>query len=290
MEVARLLEPAFTDGVAFVALAALSDPALVLPAIRQALGLHETAGYTPLEILQARLGDKQLLLLLDNCEQVVAAAPDIANLLLTATGIRVLATSRTRLGVSGERIYPLPPLPVPGPAAASDRAALAQVDAVKLFVARAQDVLPGFALSEENAAAVAAICARVDGLPLAIELAAARIRLLAPAALLKRLDRSLALLSDGPRDAPRRHQTLRETIAWSYDLLDTQGQALFRRLGVFVGGCSVEAVAAVCQIADGPEADMLVRVSALVDQSLLAVVPPAGNHTGLRPGTARNSR
>ena len=251
VEVARLVESAFAAGVAFVALAPLTDPALVLQAIVRSLGLRETPGQTALEILQSALAGAELLLVLDNCEQVVAAAPDIAALLMAAPALRVLATSRTRLALAGERVYPVNPLPVPSPAEAGDPVALEQIDAVKLFVARAQDAVPTFTLGSDNALQVGAICARLDGLPLAIELAAARSRHLTPAALLKRLDSSLVLLTGGPRHLPERQQTLRETIAWSYVLLNAQGQALFRRLGVFAAGCTVDAADAVCRAPEG---------------------------------------
>jgi predicted ATPase len=206
---------------------------------------------------------------------VAAAAPPIADLLADAPGLRVLATSRMRLAIAGERVYPVDQLRVPSHAETTDLANLGQVDAVRLFVMRAQDAHPTFSLSTANAAAVAAICARLDGLPLAIELAAARSHHLVPSALLKRLDGSLALLSGGPRNLPQRQQTLHETIAWSYGLLDQQGQALFRRVSIFVGGCTVEAAEAVCVAPEGLPAlggDVLLGLSALADQSLLVVV------------------
>jgi predicted ATPase/transcriptional regulator with XRE-family HTH domain len=274
MEVARAVMPAFADGVAFVSLVALIDPALVLPAIMRTLGVPEAAGASPRETLQAALRDKQLLLVLDNCEHVAVAAPQVADLLAGALGLRVLATSRTRMAVAGERIYPVRPLRVPNSREASDLAVLLQVEAVQLFVARAQEALPSFSLSEATAQALAALCARLDGLPLAIELAAARSRHLAPAALLKRLEGSLVLLSGGPRDAPQRQQTLQETIAWSYGLLDPCSQALFRRLSVFAGGCLLDAAEAVCWAPVGLpalEGDVLAGLSALADQSLLVV-------------------
>jgi predicted ATPase len=225
VEVARTVEAAFADGAAFVALAALTDPALVLPTILQALGLRELAGRSPLETLQAALTDKHLLLVLDNCEQVTAAAPRVATLLAGAPGLRVLAMSRARLAVGGERVQPVNPLRLPSPAEAADPAALQRVEAVWLFTERAQDARPDFTLDAGNAATVGAICARLDGLPLAIELAATWSRHLAPAALLTRLESNLALLTGGPRDLPQRQQTLQATIAWSHALLDEQGQA-----------------------------------------------------------------
>jgi len=289
LEVAALARAAFPDGVAFVPLAALTDPTLALSTIAHALGLveAEAAGRTPVETLATALADLRLLLLLDNLEQVDAAASQITEVLTAAPGVTALVTSRTRLNVRGERVAPVPPLDVPDPAASLRVDDLPRFDAVRLFVERARDARPDFALTERNATPVAAICARLDGLPLAIELAAARIRHLPPAALLRRLDGSLALLTDGPRDLPRRQQSLHETIAWSYALLDDEGQTLFRRLSVFVGGCTAAAAAAVCRALDeapldgaplaGPprEGDLLAGLVGLADQSMLAVTEQA---------------
>ena len=235
----------FPDGVVFVDLSPLTDPDLVVPTIAAALGVREVTGQPLLETLSTFLAPKRLLLVLDNCERVLAAAADIVTLLAASPGLTVLATSREPLRVRGEREFPLLPLPLP----AADRlpaiAELAQVPAVALFVERATAVQPTFALTADNAAAVAAICQRLDGLPLAIELAAARVKVLPPAALLARLERRLPLLTGGGRDLPARQRTMRDAIAWSYDLLSPEEQALFRRLAVFAGGFTLEAAEAV---------------------------------------------
>jgi predicted ATPase len=220
----------FPDGVRFVALASVTQPERVMPTIAQALEVREVSGQPLAESVEARLRGRALLLLLDNVEQVVTAGPQIGELLGTCPELRVLATSREALRVQGEHRYPVPPLP---PAAA-----------VQLFVARARAVRPDFALADENAPVVAGICRRLDCLPLAIELAAARVTILAPAALLVRLERRLPLLTGGPRDLPARQQTLRDALAWSHDLLDPAEQVLFRRLAVFVGGFAPEAAEA----------------------------------------------
>jgi predicted ATPase len=233
LEVARARAEDFADGAAAAALAALSDPSLVASAIAQALGVHQSQGQTAADALKDFLRDRELLLLLDNLEHLLDATPFVSELLASSPGLTVLATSRVHLNLYGEFEYSVPPL------------SLAD-EAVALFLQRAQAAKPEFELSEDNAEAVARICARVDGLPLAIELAAARIRTLAPAALLEALGQRLDLLTDGPRDLPARQRTLRDTIAWSYDLLTPLEQAVFARLAVFAGGGSVAAAEAVC--------------------------------------------
>jgi class 3 adenylate cyclase len=225
---AELLE-AFASGVFFVALAPIRDPELVVPTIARALALRDAPGQRLIDTLSEYLREKELLLVLDNFEQVVEAAPALSTLLATAPKVRLLVTSRGRLHLSGERVYEVPPLPLPESAALE---ALAQNDAIALFLARANALEPDFALTSENANAISEICIRLDGLPLAIELAAARIPLLTPEALLKRLDRRLKLLTSGARDADERQQTLRRTIEWSYDLLSEQERTLFARLAV----------------------------------------------------------
>jgi len=272
---------AFADGVFFVDLAAIRDPALVIGAIAQALGIREISGRPLAETVQDYLYDKRILLLLDNFEQVVDAAPLVVELLEGCPGLKALVTSRATLHVRGEQVVVVSPLPLPDLERQPAVRTLAQNPAVALFVERAQAVLPAFALTEANAPAVAALCARLDGLPLAIELVAVRAKLLPPAALLAGLDRRLALLTDGPRDLPLRHQTLRAAIAGSYELLDSQAQELFRRLGVFVGGCSLAAAAAVLSFelrvlssdnaelkTQNSELKTLEGLAALVDQSL----------------------
>jgi predicted ATPase len=274
---------AFPHGVWLVELAPLTDTTLVPAAVARALGVRETGGRPLAEGgLRDHLREKRLLLVLDNCEHLLpAAAPLVAGLLAGCPGVTVLATSRSPLRVSGELQYPVPPLGLPDgapPGANGDLEALAAVESVRLFVARARAARPGFVLTGENAAAVAALCRRLDGLPLALELAAARVTLLPPRALYARLaDGGLALLRGGPRDLAERQRTLRGTIAWSYDLLAPDEQALFRRLGVFAGGFTIEAAAAVAA-GDDSGADVLDRLGALVDASL--VDPPAEDAAG----------
>ncbi|MDQ4077920.1 MAG: tetratricopeptide repeat protein [Chloroflexota bacterium] len=278
LQVAAELLDDFPDGVFFVDLAPISDPALVIPTIAHTLHLQES-GVEPLtEILKGYLRDKALLLVLDNFEQVVESAPLVAELLAACPTVEVLATSREPLQIRGEQTFPLPPLALPelthsSPASEERVASLAQVPAVALFVQRAQAVKPSFVLTPDNVDAVAEICRWLDGLPLAIELAAARIKLFAPQALLARFVKAaggtLHLLTGGARDLPARHQTLRDTIAWSYHLLAPSEQALFRRLGVFVGGATFEAVEAVCNQAGDLEVDALDGLASLLDKSLL---------------------
>jgi predicted ATPase/DNA-binding CsgD family transcriptional regulator len=246
LQVAHEAAPEFADGVAYVSLEPLRDPELVLPTIASAFGLSEIGPRPLAERLVMHLKARQLLLVLDNVEQVVDAAPAIARLLTPCPHLTVLATSRVRLHVSDEFDVPVAPLAVPvsnGPLSATEEIALSP--AVRLFVARAQAANPAFALTDANAAAVAAICARLDGLPLAIELAASRTVAMAPAGLLVRLERALPLLTGGARDRPDRQRTMRDAIAWSYLLLTPAEQGLFRRLAVFVGGFDLEGAEAV---------------------------------------------
>jgi non-specific serine/threonine protein kinase len=231
----------FVDGAAFVELAAIRDPETVVAAIAQALGATQIGSRSPLAGLQAFLRDKELLLTLDNFEHVVDAAPIVSDLLLACPRLTVLVTSRTPLHLSDERGYPVPSLALPDPGRMASLQELGCCASVALFVQRAAAVSPGFTLDATNAAAVAEICTRLDGLPLAIELAAARTRVLSPAALLARLSDRLAVLTGGPRDRPARLRSMRDAIDWSHDLLSPAEQAFFRRLGVFVGGVSLEA-------------------------------------------------
>ncbi|MDQ3855126.1 MAG: tetratricopeptide repeat protein, partial [Chloroflexota bacterium] len=256
----------FPDGTAFVQLAVAHDPAMVLHAIASELGVVEKGSQDALERLREHLRDKRMLLVLDNFEQVMDAALLVPDLLSAAPGLKILVTSREILRVSAEYVFAVPPLSLPNGVPAPSQA-LEQYDAVQLFVERARSVKPGFELNASNAQAVAEICRRLDGLPLAIELAAARVKLLPPQAMLARLQKRLAILTGGPRDLPTRQQTLQNTIEWSYDLLDSEQQELFTRLGVFVGGCTVEAVEAVCD-PDGT-LDLYEGLLALVDKSLL---------------------
>jgi predicted ATPase/Tfp pilus assembly protein PilF/DNA-binding XRE family transcriptional regulator len=265
LQIAAGLEDLCPDGAAFVGLAPIRDPSLVAATIAQALGIKESANQSLEETIVAALAGRQLLLLLDNCEQVLAAAPLVVALLEACPTLRVLATSRAALHVRGEQEFAVPPLALPPTKTQPDAATLARYAAVALFVQRARAARPDFALSAANAEAVATICGRLDGLPLAIELAAARVKLLSPQALLARLEQRLPLLTGGPRDLPARLQTMRDAIAWSDGLLDSEEQALFRRLAVFAGGCTLEAVVPVCQVGD----DVLERLGALMDKSLL---------------------
>ena len=224
------LSEVFSDGVFFVNLAPLSDPELVVPTIAQALGLKEAAGQPLLDLVSAWLREKELLLLLDNFEQVVEAAVEVSTLLARCPQLHVLVTSRAALHVRGEQEFAVPPLAIPDPNHLPNLVALSQYEAVALFIVRAQAVKPDFQVTNANAPAVAEICVRLDGLPLAIELAAARSKMLPPQALLARLGQRFTLLTGGAQDVPARQQTLRNTIAWSYDLLTTEEQSLFRRL------------------------------------------------------------
>jgi predicted ATPase/DNA-binding SARP family transcriptional activator len=253
----------FASGTFFVALAPLANAELVLPTIAQVLGLRVPRGQALGQFLADYFAERKLLLVLDNFEHVVAAAPDVARLLAAAPGLKVLATSREPLHVSGERALPVPPLEMPEADAGWE--ALAVNEAAALFVDRAQAIRPDFDLTEANAPAVAAICRKLDGLPLAIELAAARIPLFPPAALLARLDERLAVLTGGARDRPGRHQTLRATLDWSYELLSAPRRRLFARLAVFAGGWTLEAAETVC---DG-DLDVVDGLASLIDKSLV---------------------
>ncbi|MFL5659644.1 MAG: tetratricopeptide repeat protein [Ktedonobacteraceae bacterium] len=259
----------FADGICFVALAALTDPGLVASTIAQALGVREQGSRPLLDRLKDHLRDRQLLLLLDNFEQVVSAASVVTELLAAAPRLQVLVTSRASLHLSGEHEFVVPPLSLPDLRDLPPPDRLIQYGAIRLFVERAQAVQSAFALTAENDTAIAAICLQVDGLPLAIELAAGRSKLFSPQALLPRLKSRLKLLVGGARDRPLRQQTLRGTIAWSYDLLEEDEKRLFRRLAVFVGGCTLEAAEAVRNAPGDLEEDVVDAVARLVDKSLL---------------------
>ncbi len=240
LQVAAEFSDCFADGVFFVNLAPLSDSDLVVPTIAQTLGIREIAGQHLLERLKEQLQWQQVLLLLDNFEQVESAAMQVADLLAACQELKVLVTSRAVLHVRAEHEFAVPPLSLPDPKNLPDLAALSQYEAVALFIQRAQAIQSDFQVTSTNAPAVAEICVRLDGLPLAIELAAARIKVLPPQALLARLGQRLAVLTSGARDTPARQQTLRNTIEWSYQLLDASEQRLFRQLSVFIGGCMLE--------------------------------------------------
>ena len=269
LQVAAEAVDRFEDGVFFVALAPIGDPALVAPTIAETLGVRDAGGRPLRESLEDYLQDKQLLLVLDNFEQVLGAAPLVAELLARAPELKILVTSRAVLHLRGEHEFPVPPLALPDPGSLPSVGAMSQYAAVALFIERAAAVNPDFAVTNENAPAVAEICHRLDGLPLAIELAAARIRLLPPAAMLARLGRRLPFLTGGARDLPARQQTLRGTIEWSYDLLDEGERRLFRWLAPFVGGCTLEAVETVCNALGDLQVDVLDGVASLVDKSLV---------------------
>jgi predicted ATPase/class 3 adenylate cyclase len=272
VQVAAEVLDAFPDGVWNVRLSRLMDPALVVPTIATTLDLKESGAIPLTEVLRRYLQDKQLLLVLDNFEQVVAAALSVGELLESAPGLKLLVTSRVPLHLHGEREYTLKPLALPDPQHLPPLEQLAQYAAVALFVERAQAAQEEFRITSANAPAVAAICARLDGLPLAIELAAARVKLLPPPALLARLEMQLAILTSGARDLDERQRTMRSTLAWSYDLLAPEEQRLFRRLAVFMGGCTLEAAEAVCSVparAAALELDVLDGLSTLVDHNLI---------------------
>ena len=264
LQLAAEIADEFDGGVWFVPLEAVTDASGMHGAIARALGVKEVPGRTLLDVLREYLSDRPLLLVFDNFEQAIAAATAVADLVASAPRVKLVVTSRTPLRLLAEQQYAVPPLPVPDPGDAVDVAALARSPSVELFVERALAVRPDFGLTRENAAAVAGICARLDGLPLAIELAAARVTMLTPQVILRRLDRSLDLLSSGARDLPDRQRTLRGAISWSYDLLEPSARLLFERLSVFAGGATLELIDAVC--GDGPVFDDL---TSLVEQSLV---------------------
>lgn len=272
LEVARDIREHFPSGVYFVPLAAVSDPNSIVNVIAQTLGVRETAAQPQLETLkdyfQNTLG-APMLLLIDNFEHVLAAVPMLAELMAVAPNLKLLVTSRAALHVSHEHEFPVPPLALPDAKSLPPLEALLQYSAISLFIQRAEAVKPDFKLNEDNAAAVAEICSRLDGLPLAIELAAARTKLLSPSAMRARLASRLQLLTGGPRDLPARQQTLRQAIDWSYDLLNASEQKLFRRLSVFAGGCTLEAVESVCDTKQDLGLDILDGMSSMVDKNLV---------------------
>ena len=266
LQVAATLVSRYPDGVYFVPLGSIAQHELVIPAIAHEVGLSDRGGARPMESLEAHLRDRKVLLVLDNFEQVTDAASAIGELLAAATTISILVTSRSPLHVYGEREYPVPPLDVPNPRDLPPLGELSQYDSVALFVDRARAAVPSFSITNDNAPAVAEICFRLDGLPLAIELAAARVKLLSPEAILERLGHSMTVLAGGARDLPARQQTLRGAIAWSHDMLDDGDRRIFAALSVFVGGASFEAIEAVC---GDPDLDVFECLESLVDKSLV---------------------
>jgi predicted ATPase/DNA-binding CsgD family transcriptional regulator/Tfp pilus assembly protein PilF len=267
LHLAQSLRALFPDGLWYVPLDAIRTPDLVMPTLAQAVGVADDGSGDLADALAAAIGNRACLFILDNFEQVVDASPQIGSLLQRCAGLKVLVTSRVSLGIPGEQEYPLGPLPVVGDGRHD-------APAIALFVERAREVDPRFALTDDNAAAIRAICQRLDGLPLAIELAAARIRVLTPAALLERLTNRLQILTSRNRNLPQRQQTMRDAIAWSHELLNPADQELFRRLSIFNGGfdlAALEAVIGHLDPGDGPldPFELLDQITALVDQSLL---------------------
>lgn len=268
--VAAMVAPTFPDGVCYVPLEPVSDAESVVPAIAKALGVKESAGQPLLQSLHEHLRQRRLVLLLDNFEHVLEAAPAVAEILTASPGVKVLATSRAGLHIRGEWLWPVSPLAAPGNGWRVSLSAAARFPAVELFVDRARAVQPTFALTETNVDDVCRICADLDGLPLAIELVAARSRALTPAELVGRLGDRLALLTDGPRDLPPHQRTLRGTIDWSYHLLSPAEQVVFAWLSVFVGGCSLRAAEEVVGPAHLP-VPVADAVAALADKNLLRI-------------------
>ena len=284
LQVAEELGGQFPGGVYFVPLSSVTDGGLIASAISQALGVRETGNQSPQESLRecvSGLGQPTLLLL-DNFEHLLDATPVVTQLLTMGSQLKVVITSQAPLHVYGEHEFPVPPLALPDPKLIPPLEVLSGFPAIELFVERARTVKHEFALTRENAPVVAAICARLDGLPLAIELAAPRIKLLSPSAMLARLENSLSLLTGGARDLPSRQQTLRSTVDWSYGLLNSAEQALFRRLSVFVGGCTLEGVEAVCDTKGDLGIDILDGMASMLDKSLAQQAEQAGTETRFR--------
>src|SRR6266403_1618819 len=281
-QVASGLVESFPGGTHFVPLSSLSDPGLIASAIVQTLGIREAGGQSPPEILKKNLQESSrapMLLLLDNFEHLVLAAPTVAELLATGPNLKIMVTSRAALHVYGEHEFPVPPLALPDSRSVPSVQVLLQCPAVALFVQRATAAKPDFELNRENASAVTEICARLDGLPLAIELAAARVKVLSPSSMRTRLASRLQLLTGGSRDLPQRQQTLRAAMDWSYDLLSAAEQRLFRRLSVFVGGCTLEGAEAVCNTKDDLDLDLLNAMASMVDKSLAQQVELANGES-----------
>ncbi|TAK00745.1 MAG: adenylate/guanylate cyclase domain-containing protein [Chloroflexota bacterium] len=268
VEVGRALAPEFLDGVAFIPLAGVAAPEGFVPALAAALDVKEAEGRTLGDGVVALIGDRKALLLLDNLEQIVRAAREVAGLVTACPNLRIVTSSRTPLRITAEQEYPLAALALPASTDSETVESLLDYPAIALFVERARTTRGSFALTPENADAIAAVCRRLDGLPLAIELAAARLRVLSPEALLDRLDHALNVLTSGSRDVPERQQTLRAAIDWSHDLLSASEQRTFRRLAVFVGGCTIADVEAVC--AD-PGDSSLDDLESLIDNALVQV-------------------
>jgi predicted ATPase/DNA-binding CsgD family transcriptional regulator/transcriptional regulator with XRE-family HTH domain len=283
LHIASEVQDDFTGGVCFVSLASLQDVGLVLFTIARALHLQGMETQPPLEYLKASLREHQLLLVLDNFEHVIAAAPSLVELLSACPRLKIVVTSRAVLHVRGERIFPVQPLKLADPLQLAESSVVARSGAVALFVERTREIHPDFALTRETAPLVADICRRLDGLPLAIELAAARLKLFSLPVLKVRLEHRLQLLTGGPQDLPERQQTLRNTLQWSYDLLSEAEQRLFRLLSVFVGGCTLEAVEAVSRTMTGMEDVSVVDgITSLLDKHILYQAEQSSEKTGDR--------
>jgi non-specific serine/threonine protein kinase len=276
LKVAYNLRGEFPDGSFFVALEPIADHSLVVSVIAQTLGVKESGDASLTETLKKYLRDKRMLLILDNFEHVAAAAPLVSNLLMAAPGIVFLVTSRAALRLSGEHEFQVPPLHLPNLESLPPVSDLMHCSSVALFTQRAMAAKSDFLLTEINARAIAEICTRLDGLPLAIELAAARVKLLPPQAMLMRLESPFKLLTGGARDMPQRQRTMRETIAWSYNLLETPEKSLFTRLAVFIGGFTLEAAEAICNAESGCGIETHDGVASLVDKSLIQQTEQAG--------------
>ena len=281
LQVAAEVSEHFADGTWFVSLAPITDHDLVIQAIAHTLGVREATGRSLLDQLKVSLGQKQILLVLDNFEQVVSAANQVADLLSACPQLTVLVTSREMLNVQAEQEFPVPQMALPDRTHLSDLTALSQYEAVALFIERARAVKPDFKVTNTNAPSVAEICVRLDGLPLAIELAATRIKLFPPQALLARLEQRLPLLTRSARDVPERQQTLRKTIQWSYDLLTAQEQRLYRQLSVFDGGCSWQAIEAITASLNDQTVSVLDVVTSLIDKNLLRQTSQDGEEVRL---------
>jgi len=282
VEVASGVAERFPGGIYFVPLSLLSDPGLIALAIVQTLGIREAGNQSPLELLKKSLQQSlraPMLFLLDNFEHLIPGAATVVELLAISPNLKILVTSRSPLHVYGEREFPVPPLALPDAHAMPSVELLSRCPAVELFVQRAMAAKPDFALNRENAGVVAEICARLDGLPLAIELAAARVKVLSPSSMLTRLTSRLQLLTGGARDLPQRQQTLRAAMDWSYDLLNPAEQRLFRRLSALHGGCNLEGIEAVCDTKGDLDLDLLDGMASMVDKSLVQQVEHAAGES-----------
>ncbi|MBA2557928.1 MAG: AAA family ATPase [Chloroflexi bacterium] len=272
IRVAEEVAAEFSDGVWFVPLEPIRDAGLVPSAMAERFGLRENSSQRPEEQIRAFLRARHALVILDNVEHLLAAGPLVADLLASSPNLSVVATSREVLRLSGEHVHAVPPMALPDADNRPGFDEMAAAEAVRLFAERAAAAHTDFALSPDNAAAVTEICRRLDGLPLAIELAAVRVAVFTPVALLERLERCLSLLTGGPRDAPDRHRAMRAAIEWSHDLLSAEERALFRRLAVFVGGFTLEAAEATAPVPGDPDVDVVDGITSLVGKSLIRPV------------------